>query len=98
MFTDDDLVIVTLANQPANKIFGLIRSGERITDKVRLHQSYRKFVFIIIKKHMKNMFFLLGDHPDVKIQPPIWICYEYIIRIFGNGMKILDGSKIKIKV
>jgi len=41
---------------------------------------------------------LLDDHPDVKIQPPVWLCYEYNIRIFGNAMKILDGSKIKIKV
>jgi len=46
--------------------------------------------------HHKNA--LLDDHPDVKIQPPVWFCYEYNIRIFGNGMKILDGSKIKIKV
>ncbi|CAF4773373.1 unnamed protein product [Rotaria sp. Silwood1] len=79
MFSDDDLVVITLSNQPINKIFGLIRSGERITDKARLHKSY-------------------FDHPDVKIQPPVWICHEYNIRIFGNGMKILDGSKIKIKV
>ncbi|CAF0839892.1 unnamed protein product [Rotaria sordida] len=77
-FSDDDLVIITLSNQPINKIFGLVRSGERITDKARLHKSYL-------------------DHPDVKIQPPVWLCYEYNIRIFGNGIKILDGSKIKIK-
>ncbi|CAF4029487.1 unnamed protein product [Rotaria sp. Silwood2] len=79
MFSDDDLVVITLSNQPINKIFGLVRSGERITDKARLHKSYL-------------------DHPDVKIQPPVWICHEYNIRIFGNGMKIHDGSKIKIKV
>lgn len=43
MFTDDDLVVISLTNQPLSKIFGLIRSGERITDKARLHKSYRKF-------------------------------------------------------
>lgn len=42
--------------------------------------------------------FILDDHPDVKIKPPVWFCYEYNIRIFGHGMKIPDGSKIKIKV
>jgi len=78
MFSDDDLVVITLINQPINKIFGLIQNGERIINKSRLHKSYL-------------------DHPDVKIQPPVWLCYEYNIRIFGNGMKIPDGSKIKIK-
>ncbi|CAM4853435.1 unnamed protein product [Rotaria socialis] len=78
MFSDDDLVIITLPNQPVNKIFGLVRSGERIIEKARLHKSYH-------------------DHPDVKIRPPVWFCYEYNIRIFGSNMKILDGSKIKIK-
>ncbi|CAF5189185.1 unnamed protein product, partial [Rotaria magnacalcarata] len=78
MFSDDDLVLITLPNQPVNKIFGLVRSGERIIEKVRLHKSYH-------------------DHPDVKIRPPVWFCYEYNIRIFGSNMKILDGSKIKIK-
>ena len=42
MLSEDDLVLVTLTNQPTNKIFGLIRSAERITDKARLHKSYRK--------------------------------------------------------
>ncbi|CAF3705736.1 unnamed protein product [Adineta steineri] len=78
MFGDDDLVVITLLSQPVTKIFGLIRSGERITDKQRLHKSFH-------------------EHPDVKIRPPIWFCYEYYIRIFGNGLKIIDGSKIKIK-
>lgn len=40
----------------------------------------------------------LDEHPDVKVKPPVWFCYEYNIRIFGNGMKIIDGSKIKLKV
>jgi hypothetical protein len=53
--------------------------------------------FIDLKFENKYSFFL-DDHPDVKIQPPVWFCYEYNIRIFGNGMKILDGSKIKIQV
>jgi hypothetical protein len=97
MFSEDDLVVITLSNQPINKIFGLIRNGERITDKARLHKSYRRSIFFtLLFNHHKNT--LLDDHPDVKIQPPIWICYEYNIRIFGNGMKIPDGSKIKIKV
>ncbi|UJR28955.1 hypothetical protein I4U23_010172 [Adineta vaga] len=78
MLSEDDLVVITLLNQPVKKIFGLVRSGERIIDKTRLHKSYH-------------------DHPDVKIKPPVWFCYEYYIRIFGNGMKILDGSQIKIK-
>jgi hypothetical protein len=45
MFSDDDLVVITFANQPVNKIFGLIRSGERIIEKARLHKSYRKSIF-----------------------------------------------------
>jgi hypothetical protein len=54
---------------------------------------------IINKENSSPFFFLLlVDHPDVKIQPPVWFCYEYNIRIFGNEMKIPDGSKIKIKV
>lgn len=42
MFSEDDLVVITLPNPPARKIFGLVRSGERITDKARLHQSFRE--------------------------------------------------------
>jgi hypothetical protein len=42
MFIEDDLVVITLLNQPVNKIFGLIRSGERIIDKARLHKSFRR--------------------------------------------------------
>ncbi len=97
MFNEDDLVLITLTNQSANKIFGLIRSGERITDKARLHKSYRRSKNLLF---FSNTFFFssLDDHPDVKITPPVWFCYEYNILIFGNGMKILDGSKIKIKV
>ena len=98
MFSEDDLVVVTLTNQPTNQIFGLIRSAERIIDKARLHKSYRKCIFLISRKKFSAMYHLLDDHPDVKIKPPVWVCYEYNIRIFGNGMKILDGSKIKIKV
>jgi hypothetical protein len=45
MFSDDDLVIITLSNQPINKIFGLIQSGERIINKARLHKSYRRSIF-----------------------------------------------------
>lgn len=78
MYSEDDLVVVTFVNQPTNKIFGLIRTAERIIDKSRLHKSFH-------------------EHPDVKIKPPVWFCYEYNIRIFGNGMKIIDGSKIKLK-
>jgi hypothetical protein len=102
MFNEDDLVLITLTNQPTtNKIFGLIRSGERIIDKARLHKSYRRSIFFPIRNHFSTCSFFsssLDDHPDVKITPPVWFCYEYNIRIFGNGMKILDGSKIKIKV
>ncbi|CAF1228145.1 unnamed protein product [Adineta ricciae] len=78
MFTEDDLVVITILNQPVKKLFGLIRSGERIIDKARLHKTYH-------------------EHPDVKIRPPVWFCYEYYIRIFGHGFKIPDGSQIKIK-
>ena len=95
MFSDDDLVVITLLNQPVNKIFGLIRSGERIIDKARLHKSFRRFINI---NSIKMKIFSLDDHPDVKIQPPVWFCYEYSIQIFGTGLKILDGSKIKIKL
>ncbi len=45
MFIEDDLVVITLTNQPTNKIFGLIRNGERITEKARLHKSYRRSIF-----------------------------------------------------
>ncbi len=97
MFSEDDLVLVTLTNQPTNKIFGLIRNAERITDKARLHKSYRK-LNSEEKFSFESFFVSLEDHPDVKISPPVWLCHEYIIRIFGNGMRIPDGSKIKIKV
>lgn len=42
MFSDDDLLIITLPGQPTKKIFGLVRSGERIIEKARLHKSFRK--------------------------------------------------------
>ena len=96
MFGDDDLVVITLTNQSVNKVFGLIQSGERIIDKARLHKSYRKSIGYLNRK--ENVFFVLDDHPDVKIKPPVWICYEYNIRIFGDKMKIMDGTTIKIKV
>jgi hypothetical protein len=54
MFSDDDLVVITLTNQPTNKIFGLIQTGERITDKARLHKSYRQFIFFT--HHIKTRF------------------------------------------
>jgi hypothetical protein len=44
MLGDDDLLVITLTNQPVNKVFGLIQSGERILDKARLHKSYRKSI------------------------------------------------------
>lgn len=47
MFSDDDLVIITLPNQPVKKIFGLIRSGERITEKARLHKLFRKSILCV---------------------------------------------------
>lgn len=44
MFSEDDLVLITLANQPVKQIFGLIRTAERLIDKARLHKSYREFL------------------------------------------------------
>ena len=42
MFNEDDLVIVTLLDQPIRKIFGLVRTAERVMDKARLHKSFGK--------------------------------------------------------
>ena len=45
MFNDDDLVVITLLNnQSTVRIFGLVRNGERITNKSRLHKSYRRSI------------------------------------------------------
>ena len=46
MFSEDDLVVITILNQPVKKLFGLIRSGERIIDKARLHKTYRELRFL----------------------------------------------------
>jgi len=78
MFTEDDLVVVQLVGETNTKIFGLVRSGEKFTDRIRLHKS-------------------LLEHPDVKIQPPVWFCHEFNIRIFPNRLKIVDGTKLKIR-
>jgi hypothetical protein len=52
----------------------------------------------IIRVHLCNASMISVDHPDVKIQPPVWHGYEYSIYVFGNGIVISDGSKIKLKV
>ncbi|CAF0898170.1 unnamed protein product [Didymodactylos carnosus] len=39
-----------------------------------------------------------ADNPDVKAKPPSWSCSEYQILICNNGMKINDGSNIRIKL
>lgn len=41
MYNEDDLVVVSFEKQSPNKIFGLIRTAERIIDKARLHKSFR---------------------------------------------------------
>lgn len=98
MFAEDDLVLLTLVGESNRKLFGLIRSGERITDKLRLHKSLGKLHHC--SNHRRKYFplYIVADHPDVKIQPPVWFCHEYNIRIFGNGIKIVDGSQLKIQV
>ena len=50
MLSEDDLVLITLTNQPTKQIFGLIRSAERIIDKARLHKSYRKWLSSISRR------------------------------------------------
>ena len=47
MLNEDDLVIITLMDSPVKKSFGLIRSGERIIEKARLHKSLSKSKIVL---------------------------------------------------
>jgi hypothetical protein len=40
MFSEDDLIVISVIDQPSKKCFGLIRNGERFIEKNRLHKSF----------------------------------------------------------
>lgn len=44
MFSEDDLVVITLVDQQNRTVFGLVRSAERVMEKARLYRSLREFI------------------------------------------------------
>lgn len=58
---EEDLLVVTLENLQQKKVFGLIQSGERITDKHRLHKTFgRKKTLNQSRKHFHRRSFLFS--------------------------------------